>query len=123
MNYEIYQINSHDLGLHDDRSSQEFDVYYNTTRASSIPDKTRGVEAVRQAFKMGGLYAHVADIEAGGLEDVFHIGNMGPEKNITRYAPMHSLSVGDVVHKTESDSWFVVADFGFVQIDNLDFYS
>ena len=42
-------------------------------------------------------YEHVCDIEAEDLNDVFHIGNMGPEEKINRFAPMHSISVGDIV--------------------------
>ncbi len=43
------------------------------------------------------FYKKVATIEAADLEQVFEIGNIGPEKKITRHAPMHSVSVGDVI--------------------------
>ena len=45
----------------------------------------------------GGFYEHVCDIEADTLDHVFEIGNVGPEERITRHAPMHSISVGDVI--------------------------
>jgi len=45
----------------------------------------------------GGFYEHVCDIEADHLDHVFEIGNVGPEQRITRHAPMHSISVGDVI--------------------------
>lgn len=63
----------------------------------------------------GDFYSHVADIEAEGLEGVFEVGNIGPEENITRYAPMHSVSVGDVVENAGGQR-FVVAKFGFEEI-------
>ena len=42
-------------------------------------------------------YVKVAEIEARNFEDVFNVGNIGPEGQINRLAPMHSISVGDVV--------------------------
>lgn len=60
-------------------------------------------------------YTVVADIEADDLEEVFAIGNnMGDESKITRYAKMHSLSVGDVIR--DDENVFVVAMFGFEKI-------
>jgi len=60
-------------------------------------------------------YQIVAEIEATDLEDVFEIGNMGPESAITRLAPMHSLSVGDIVVTPEGKEYFV-ASFGFEEV-------
>ena len=60
-------------------------------------------------------YEIVADIEADNLEEVFAIGNnMGDESKITRYAKMHSVSVGDVIRANENI--FVVKNFGFEKI-------
>jgi len=42
-------------------------------------------------------YSHVATIEADTLDEVFQIGNIGPENKIKRHASMHSVSVGDVI--------------------------
>jgi hypothetical protein len=47
--------------------------------------------------KMKSFYKEVAEVEANDFEDVFQIGNIGPEERITRKAPMHSVSVGDVI--------------------------
>ena len=44
-----------------------------------------------------GFYTHVSNITAENLEDVFHVGNMGPEENIERLSRMYSVSVGDIV--------------------------
>jgi hypothetical protein len=42
-------------------------------------------------------FVKVAEIDARNFEDVFTVGNVGPEGQINRLAPMHSISVGDVV--------------------------
>jgi hypothetical protein len=52
------------------------------------------------------FYSHVATIEANDLEHAFEIGNIGPESNITRFHPMHSISVGDLVRDYEGRWWF-----------------
>lgn len=70
-------------------------------------DATKGLEL--------GMYKHVADIEADDLDSVFEIGNVGPESSITRHAPMHSLSVGDIIENPQGNQ-YVVARFGFNQI-------
>jgi len=61
-------------------------------------------------------YEHVCDIAAEDLDAVFHIGNMGPEEKINRIAPMHSISVGDVVVDMIGDA-YIVDSFGFEKID------
>lgn len=69
----------------------------------------------QQAFATG-EYKHVATIEADDLDEVFDIGNIGPEHLITRHAPMHSVSVGDVIQTPEGE-FFAVASFGFEKVD------
>ena len=61
------------------------------------------------------LYDKVAEIDADSFDDVFRIGNIGPEDKITRHAPMHSLSVGDII-LAESGEVVYVDKFGFKQI-------
>ena len=46
------------------------------------------------------------------MEDVYEIGNIGPEENIERIAPMYSVSVGDVV-EDENGIKSVVSRVGF----------
>jgi hypothetical protein len=82
------------------------------------PDKEKE-QAVEKAWDAG-FYTHVANITAENLEDVFKIGNIGPEENIERLAEMHSVSVGDVVIQAPDDKGnldcmgrHVVASFGF----------
>ena len=43
---------------------------------------------------------------------VFNIGNIGPESKIKRLAPMHSVSVGDVIVDAEGHAVYV-STFGF----------
>ena len=47
----------------------------------------------KNAF-IAGYYTHTANIEASDLEDVFKIGNVGPETSIERLGNMFSVSVG-----------------------------
>ena len=65
-----------------------------------------------EAFEAG-YYTHVCNIEAKDYEEVFHIGNIGPEESIERLSRMSSLSVGDVV-VGEDGTVAVVAPVGFV---------
>jgi hypothetical protein len=60
-------------------------------------------------------YDLVAEIEAADLGQVFDIGNIGPESAITRKAPMHSVSVGDIIMNEQGDM-HLVASFGFIKI-------
>lgn len=61
------------------------------------------------------LYKHVSNIEAEDLEDVFEVGNIGPEHQIERLEPMCSVSVGDIIRDPEGRT-FIVASFGFEQL-------
>ena len=54
-----------------------------------------------------GDYETVASITADDLDEVFEIGNMGPENSIERMGPMHSISVGDVIVDESDMAWYV----------------
>lgn len=62
-------------------------------------------------------YEEVCEIEADNLDEVFQIGNIGPDEKIKRFdfQPMHSISVGDVI-MTETYECYVVAPFGFERL-------
>jgi len=60
-------------------------------------------------------YEIVADIEASDLDEVFEIGNIGPESQITRHQKMYSVSVGDVI-RTDIGQCFVVKCIGFERL-------
>ena len=62
-----------------------------------------------------GFYNHVANIEANDLDEVFEIGNIGPESAIERLGRMSSVSVGDVL-VDEAGNASVVASFGFQEV-------
>ena len=101
MKYTVYQIN-----LSDDQFNAHRETYLNAT--------FRPTDAAIIAAR--GLYAPVAEINALSLNQVFDIGNIGPESKITRLAPMHSVSVGDVIVDEDGHAVYV-APFGFNSLD------
>ena len=60
-------------------------------------------------------YQEVCAIEAEDLDEVFEIGNIGPESKIERFGRMHSISVGDVI-MTETYECYVVKGVGFERL-------
>ena len=60
-------------------------------------------------------YEEVAAIEADSLNEVFQIGNIGPESKIERFDRMHSISVGDVIRNDKYEC-YVVAPCGFERL-------
>ena len=62
-------------------------------------------------------YDEVAAIEADTLDEVFEIGNIGPEEKIKRFdfQPMHSISVGDVIRNDKYEC-YVVGNCGFERL-------
>ena len=62
-------------------------------------------------------YEEVAAIEADTLDEVFEIGNIGPEEKIKRFdfQPMHSISVGDVIRNDKYEC-YVVGNCGFERL-------
>lgn len=62
-----------------------------------------------------GMFSHVADIEAKHIDQVFEIGNIGPEHLVTRYKPMHSVSVGNLVVDADG-RMFVCAPVGWDEL-------
>jgi len=61
------------------------------------------------------LYTAVSFIEATCLDEVFQVGNIGPETQITRLGRMASISVGDLI-EDEDGNRHVVANFGFKEV-------
>lgn len=115
--YTVFQITISDE-IHDFVNSTEgghmetakrFPEYH-----ASLETMLRGAEGYKPEFAKH--YDAVCGIDAEDLEEVFHIGNMGPEEKINRIAPMHSISVGDVVVDMMGDA-YIVDRFGFQKID------
>ena len=69
-------------------------------------------------FLKAGKYQHVAIINGKNLDEVFEIGNIGPEYRIVREKDrqMHSVSIGDLIGNVDNGKMFVVAVTGFVQV-------
>lgn len=114
MKYKIFQINfSADMvkriNAYDPTATNVFNLYLDTTGINPQAD---------DIMKAISLYRHVADIEAEHLNDMFDIGNMGPEDKITRYRQMHSVSVGDVII-SELGTACYVASFGFLPLPDF----
>ena len=78
--------------------------------------KFEGSEGFRP--EMSEYYELVALVEARDLEDVFKIGNIGPDEAITRVADrMHSISVGDIVECHKTGVCFMVEPTGFSEVE------
>ena len=63
-------------------------------------------------------YGKVCMIEANDLDQVFHIGNVGPESAIDRgphNTRMASISIGDII-EDDTGTRFVVSNFGFKEV-------
>jgi len=78
------------------------------------PFKGEIAPVAKKALELG-YYTHVSNITADSLNDVFEIGNIGPEENIERFAPMHSVSVADIIVDEEGNK-NVVASLGFEEV-------
>jgi hypothetical protein len=64
---------------------------------------------------MFAYFSPVCEIDAGDLEEVFDIGNIGPEEKITHIGRMHSISVGDII-QDQSGEFHMVDNVGFTKI-------
>ena len=64
-------------------------------------------------------YEHVADLDVQDLNEAFEVGNIGPEDKYTRYKPMHSVSVGDILVESNDGLYItsIVASTGFDVLD------
>ena len=74
-------------------------------------------DLVNDAFAKG-FFEHVGNIRANDLEDVFEVGNIGPENLIERFSQMHSISVGDVILDEDGMMW-LTAQVGFQPVRKL----
>ena len=111
MKFEIYQISLTDemVMVLNSRMSLE-QIAEHSPKCLAHRDTMLG-KNLEQHFK-DGHYSLVARIEAENLNQVFEIGNVGPEDQITHIAPMHSVSVGDVI-LDENGVFHTVDSFGF----------
>ena len=114
MKYAIYQIQLSDA---------QYDLI-NAKGHNAVPSHMAKMDMTMdfRGEKIGGLasdawdngfYTHVSNIEAADVNQVFEIGNMGPEEKIERLTRMSSLSVSDIIVDEEGQI-IVVAPVGFV---------
>ena len=81
--------------------------------------KFEGAEKYRP--EMSEYFELVAIVEARDLDDVFKVGNIGPDEAITRVADrMHSISVGDIIEDHETGECFMVDITGFSKVEFLE---
>lgn len=102
MKFTVYQINLSDKMM---ENTEIRNMYLDTIM------KPTAIAIV----KARSFYKPVAEIDALSFENVFEIGNVGPEANITRLSQMHSVSVGDVIVREDGVCKFV-APVGFQYI-------
>lgn len=109
LNFEVYQIVLSDEMIDEVNSSEGqrpafYEKYLNVTWKPTA----ESILAARDMFKK------VAEIEAQNLNQVFEIGNIGPESRIKRLDKMHSISVGDVI--VQGKNAFFVNNLGFTRV-------
>ena len=73
--------------------------------------------SAKEIAEISDEYRMVALVNAKTLDDVFNVGNIGPESKIERVESMHSVSVGDIIQDVIDDKTFVVAKYGFEEIN------
>ena len=119
MNYTVFQISIDELTMMvadrigRSKAIEQFPVYkayYDTLYQGS------------DGFKswMSDYYRPVCDIDASDLNQVYEIGNIGPDHLITRRERMHSVSVGDIIRCNKTNTYHMVDSFGFSTIDNFE---
>ena len=109
MKFDVFQINFTDEQVDLINESDSRPDFYNQYLDTTFRPTADAIIKARSP------YEKVATIEANGFEDVFEIGNIGPESKITRITRMHSVSVGDVIVREDGVAKFV-APIGFESV-------
>jgi len=111
--YTVYQLNikEHNALINDKgweeaaRLRKEIHVHLETTLKGSVNWEPEWQD-----------YFHkVCDIRATSLAGVFEAGNIGPEYLLDRFAPMHSISVGDLILAPTGRTYMVDRE-GFTEV-------
>ena len=113
MKYKLFQIHLTEAEYNKVNAEGHDSVPKQVTKLDMSFSENTG--ALAKKAMNNNWYTHVSNITATNIEDVFKVGNMGPEENIERLAPMYSVSVGDVV-EDETGSQFVCASFGWKEV-------
>lgn len=101
MKFSVFQFVLTDKMIHEVNSSENRPEFYKLYLDTTWKPTADAILAAKSYYKK------VATIDADSLSEVFDIGNIGPESNITRHAPMHSVSVGDVIVDESGSATFV----------------
>tara|TARA_B110000240_G_C13481949_1_gene445691 strand:- start:276 stop:662 length:387 start_codon:yes stop_codon:yes gene_type:complete len=113
MKYDIYQIQLTEEQRDDINSSEVMPKWYKSYMDMRM---NAGESAIMSILHM---YKPVATIEAKDLDDVFEIGNIGPESAIERLDRMSSISVGDIII-SYTGTVSLVKSLGFEEMLNVD---
>lgn len=117
MKYELMQIHLSDSEIMEINRSNDHSAIPKAKMKIAMQMDFSGVKAshiASEAYSKG-FYDHVSNIEANDLDEVYEIGNIGPEDAIERLGRMHSVSVGDIIIDEEGNK-FLVASFGFKEV-------
>ena len=114
MKYTVYQISYTDSDI-DAINAGVFNPKRDIKSDMSMDFSGEKTASLAEKALYEGLYTAVSYIEADNLDQVFEIGNIGPETNITRLNRMSSVSVGDLI-EDEDGNRHVVASFGFKEV-------
>ena len=114
--FKLFQIHLTDAEVDKINAEGHDSVHKQSLKLDMSLRKNDTGAIAKEAFDLG-YYTHVSNISAEGLEGVFHVGNMGPESQIERFADcnMYSVSVGDIV-EDEDGNKSVVAGMGFKEV-------
>tara|TARA_R100001163_G_C4880989_1_gene78294 strand:+ start:78 stop:482 length:405 start_codon:yes stop_codon:yes gene_type:complete len=134
MKYRIYQVSFTEAEYdHIDEVGRY--NYPKKVFSMDLPVSKKITDLAKKGLDLG-YYKHVSTIKTPlsltleeeeleeELEGVYKIGNKGMidvdvEPYITRYLPMHSISVGDIIETNDGDGShkYVVSRFGFEKIN------
>ena len=113
--YRIYQIPS-DRGARDDINENGWGALKNHPAQEAYQNLMMGADKYEEKYNV--YFQHVANIAAESVEDVFTVGNVGPDNQIERLTElnMRSVSIGDVVVDCDTGRCFMIDSFGYERI-------
>ena len=110
MKFKVFQINLSNAQIDEINTAKERPAYYEKYLNTTFRPTAESIQVASDMYRL------VAEIEAKSLGQVFDIGNIGPEEQIRRIAPMHSVSVGDIIVDETGRAKFV-APMGFESVN------
>lgn len=118
MKYSVYQIALSESDIAAVNADQP-NAAYKAKRDMQFDFDGTGIANIAANAWTDGHFGKVCMIEANSMDQVFHIGNVGPESAIDRgphNTRMASISAGDIIEEDETGSRFVVSNFGFQEV-------